>query len=78
MTMTESQKVSKICDMINELKEKSNNIIEIINMIDFHQCVEDSEIVGYVSEYFNNMLRVEKHKESVILTKVRSKLVTMY
>ncbi len=67
--------ITEICNAINSLNEKTSNLIEIINTIDFQLCNDfDNEVLIYVSTYFNDILYM-KQTDCKILNAVRKKLI---
>ena len=72
--MNKAKLVAEICNKINQLNEKTSNLIEIINTIDFQMCNNvDNEVLNYVSIYFNDILN-SKQNGCEIMVKVRKKL----
>ena len=72
--MNEKTLITEICNTINSL-EKTSNLIEIINAIDFQLCNDfDNEVLIYVSTYFNDILYM-KQTDCKILNAVRKKLI---
>lgn len=72
--MNEKQLITEICNTINSFNEKTSNLIEIINTIDFQLCNDsDNEVLNYVSVYFNEILNC-KQSDNEVMKQVRKKL----
>ena len=76
--MNNKKLIDEICNTIDLLNQKSSNLIEIINTIDFQMCNDtDNEVLNYVSTYYNDMLNMKQSNNNVMI-KVRKKLTQMY
>lgn len=72
--MTNKKLITEVCNTIDLLNQKSKNLIEIINTIDFQLCNDlNNEVLSYVSIYFNDILNL-KQNDNEVMIKVRKQL----
>jgi len=71
--MNNKKLITEICNTIDLLNQKSSNLINIINTIDFEMCNSENKVLEYVSTYFNDML-YSKQSDDKIMKQVRKQL----